>query len=162
MNKEVVLNGHGEHFENIKSSQKEISFRYQGSQYVFELVHLGKNEMVLRQDGDLHRIFFKAGMDLTHISLEGRDAFVEKPALKKISRGRYPEKDLVSPMPGKILKIFVDKNDQVKKGQVLLIMEAMKMEHSIVAQRDGRITQIFFREGDYVEGERKLLEMDHA
>ena len=53
----------------------------------------------------------------------------------------------------------MEKNDEVKKGQVLLIMEAMKMEHSIVAQEDGKITKVFFQEGDYVEGDRELLEI---
>lgn len=55
-----------------------------------------------------------------------------------------------SPLPGVILDIKVNVGDVVKKGQVVVILEAMKMENSINADRDGKITAINVNKGDSV------------
>ncbi len=58
---------------------------------------------------------------------------------------------VLSPLPGLILKILVKEGDEVKAGQNLLIMEAMKMENEIQAKTDGTVTSINVKEGDSVE-----------
>ena len=55
-----------------------------------------------------------------------------------------------SPMPGKILAVKANVGDSVKKGQVILILEAMKMENNINADRDGKIIEIKVHKGDSV------------
>ena len=55
-----------------------------------------------------------------------------------------------SPLPGVILDIKVNVGDSVKKGQLVVILEAMKMENSINADRDGKITAINVSKGDSV------------
>lgn len=57
---------------------------------------------------------------------------------------------LKSPLPGIILDITCNVGDTVKKGQKLLILEAMKMENNIIADRDGTIQEIKVRKGDSV------------
>lgn len=54
---------------------------------------------------------------------------------------------IVAPMPGNILKVNVSKGDSVKKGQVLLVLEAMKMENEITAHADGKIADIKVEKG---------------
>ena len=56
-----------------------------------------------------------------------------------------------SPMPGNILKINVTQGQQVKEGDVIMILEAMKMENEIVATRSGTIAQIAVNKGAVVE-----------
>ena len=56
-----------------------------------------------------------------------------------------------SPMPGKILAVKANVGDSVKKGQVILILEAMKMENEVVAQEDGTIASIDVTVGASVE-----------
>ena len=56
-----------------------------------------------------------------------------------------------SPMPGTILAVNVAVGDTVKRGQVLMILEAMKMENEIMCPRDGRITAIQTTKGATVE-----------
>ena len=56
-----------------------------------------------------------------------------------------------SPMPGNILKINVTQGQQVSEGDVIMILEAMKMENEIVATRSGTITQIAVSKGAVVE-----------
>ena len=56
-----------------------------------------------------------------------------------------------SPMPGNILKINVSQGQQVKEGDVLLILEAMKMENEVVATKSGSVAQIVVAKGAVVE-----------
>lgn len=56
-----------------------------------------------------------------------------------------------SPMPGNILSVNVKQGDQVKEGQVLAILEAMKMENEIPAPKDGTIVQVVTSKGAVVE-----------
>ena len=55
-----------------------------------------------------------------------------------------------SPLPGVILDIKVKEGDEVKKGQTLIILEAMKMENSINADKDGKVTAINVSKGESV------------
>ncbi len=60
--------------------------------------------------------------------------------------------DVVSaPMPGTILKVNVNKGDTVKEGQVLVVLEAMKMENEIMAPKAGTITQVAVQRGSNVD-----------
>ena len=65
-----------------------------------------------------------------------------------------------APMPGNIWKIEVKEGDSVKAGDVLLILEAMKMENEIVAPRDGVVASINTTEGAQVNTGDKLIVLD--
>jgi len=58
---------------------------------------------------------------------------------------------ITSPMPGNILAVNVAAGDTVKKGQVLMILEAMKMENEIMCPRDGKVVSIAVNKGATVE-----------
>lgn len=66
---------------------------------------------------------------------------------------------ITSPMPGTILKINVNPGDAVKSGQVLMVLEAMKMENDIVAPRDGTVAQIAVSKGATVETGTPLMSL---
>ena len=67
---------------------------------------------------------------------------------------------LTAPMPGKIIALNVAAGDSVKQGDVLLVMEAMKMEHSIQAPADGTVAELFFAVGDQVPEGAELVTME--
>ena len=67
---------------------------------------------------------------------------------------------LKTPMPGKLIKINVEKGQYVKKGEILLIVEAMKMENNIAAPREGIVEEIFAQEGEMVNGNKVLLKLE--
>ncbi|MGH9440876.1 MAG: acetyl-CoA carboxylase biotin carboxyl carrier protein subunit [Thermoanaerobaculia bacterium] len=73
-------------------------------------------------------------------------------------RSSSEEAGLRAPMPGKVLRVLVAEGDEVARGNTLLILEAMKMEHEIKAPAGGRIARIPFAEGDQVEAGAKLVE----
>jgi propionyl-CoA carboxylase alpha chain len=58
---------------------------------------------------------------------------------------------LHAPMPGKVIRVEVATGDQVEAGQVLLVLEAMKMEHTLRAPHDGTVRELDFDAGDQVE-----------
>jgi len=66
---------------------------------------------------------------------------------------------VTAPMPGKILRVLVREGDQVKVGQGLLVLEAMKMENEIPSPRDGVVKRILVKEGDTVDTGQALMEL---
>jgi acetyl/propionyl-CoA carboxylase alpha subunit len=68
----------------------------------------------------------------------------------------------VAPMPGKIIKVLVEIGDVVKAGQALLVMEAMKMEHTVSAPHDGSISEIRVEAGQQVDGGTLLAIVEEA
>lgn len=64
---------------------------------------------------------------------------------------------LKSPMPGKIFKVYVKEGDRVKKGDVLLVIEAMKMEHMIKAPKNGVVKKVYFNEAQQVSAQAQLV-----
>lgn len=75
----------------------------------------------------------------------------KKAAAPKPAAGAQGTVKVNAPMPGKILNIKASEGAAVKKGEVLLILEAMKMENEIVAPEDGTVASINVAVGDAVE-----------
>ena len=70
--------------------------------------------------------------------------------------GSKSQKPVHAPMPGKIVKILVKPGASVKEGEALIVLEAMKMEHTIFAAADAVVASTHATEGDVVS-QRKLL-----
>lgn len=68
--------------------------------------------------------------------------------------------EVTAPMPGKILSVKASVGADVKKGDVILLLEAMKMENEVVAPQDGKIASINVNSGDMVESGDVLATMD--
>ncbi len=66
---------------------------------------------------------------------------------------------LTAPMNGSVVAVLVEKNQTVKQGQTLVIVEAMKMEHAIKAPKDGLVEEIFFLTGELVSDGAELLSL---
>lgn len=66
-------------------------------------------------------------------------------------------KTMLAPMAGTILRILVKEGQRVKKGENLIVLEAMKMENEIVADEDGVIRRILVKANDSVESDQPLL-----
>ena len=69
-------------------------------------------------------------------------------------------KMIKTPMPGALIKLNVKEGEKVKKGSVLCILEAMKMEHVIKAHDNISITKIHCKEGGFIEAAAKLIEFE--
>ena len=83
------------------------------------------------------------------------------------ARPRFPEAEtevivggLVAPMPGKVVSVHVETGDDVENGQLLMIVEAMKMEHRVTAPHAGVVVDVRARSGDQVSGGDLLVVLD--
>ena len=85
--------------------------------------------------------------------------------LKLVPRFNLPGSELqagslVAPMPGKVIDLKVKVGTKVKKGDTLVILEAMKMEHQVKASADGKVTKILIRKDDQLENGALLMVLD--
>lgn len=68
--------------------------------------------------------------------------------------------DVKAPMPGLILDVNIKEGDEVKEGDYLLVLEAMKMENTLTAPRDGVVKSITVKKGQTVDKNQLLIEME--
>ena len=104
---------------------------------------------------------------LWQVSRRGHNWYVTGPLTGSATlreRSRFPDPDaeaveggLVAPMPGKVLIVDVQAGDRVRAGQVLVVMEAMKMEHQITAPADGEVAEVRASVGDQVDNGELLV-----
>ena len=95
--------------------------------------------------------------DVWWFHLDGHVFCIEK--TEPGSNSDDSEGGMVAPMPGKILEVLVEQGQSVASGDLLLVMEAMKMEHRIVANVDGVIAMMNLQEGDQVQQGDVLVEI---
>ncbi|MBA4791954.1 MAG: acetyl/propionyl/methylcrotonyl-CoA carboxylase subunit alpha [Rhizobiales bacterium] len=96
---------------------------------------------------------FAAGAETSLDHVDPRQASIEATG----TAGR-----LVAPMPGTITRVAVGAGDAVRKGDALVVVEAMKMEHTVAAPRDGVVGSVRFAVGDLVDEGAELLILEDA
>jgi 3-methylcrotonyl-CoA carboxylase alpha subunit len=69
---------------------------------------------------------------------------------------------LLAPMNGTMVTLLVEPGAEVKADDALLVMEAMKMEHTIRAPEDGKVVEFYYQPGDLVDGGAELLDFEVA
>ena len=67
---------------------------------------------------------------------------------------------VVAPIPGKVVAVAVAPGDEVKAGQALVVLEAMKMENELVAEAAGRVAKVLVEPGATVEAGTVLVELE--
>ena len=96
------------------------------------------------------------------VCLDGGDLeLVELPRFP-VAAGAGAGGGLKAPMPGRVLSVFVAQGDSVKRGQPLLVMEAMKMEHRITAPADGTVTALKVAAGDQVANGATMIVLEQT
>lgn len=98
--------------------------------------------------------------DVFHVFYQGASLAFEWQNLMAHAADAEHEGRLTAPMPGKVIAVLVETGASVEKGAPLLVMEAMKMEHTIVAPSGGKVGEILFSVGDQVADGAQLLVME--
>ena len=99
------------------------------------------------------------------VHFQGRTFVYENPKkaeFGKKSAGKARGGILISPMPGKITKVFKNAGENVTAGDALIVMEAMKMEYTLKADVAGKIKSIDCKAGDQVKLGKELLTIDEG
>jgi 3-methylcrotonyl-CoA carboxylase alpha subunit len=137
----------------IGAQQSEVDPREAG----VEIVAVRADEMELRVDGKVHVVPYAVQGSTISFSFDGEIYFADVADKGVRAKARHRDASMSAPMPGLVLKILVKPGDVVAKGAALLILEAMKMEHQIVAPRDGEIAAVNCREGELVQSGVELV-----
>ncbi|MBU3740117.1 MAG: acetyl/propionyl/methylcrotonyl-CoA carboxylase subunit alpha [Rhodoferax sp.] len=106
----------------------------------------------VERQGELRHVYTDAGM----VQILARDPLAHA-AETQTEAGR-----LTAPMPGKVVSFAVQAGDAVRRGQVLAVLEAMKMEHTIAAPADGVVAELLFAPGDQVSDGAELLRLQES
>lgn len=123
---------------------------------------LGAGQFQFTLDNIIYKCSVAKDGDIRFIHLDGEDYEIKRVSETIDEFGEVEEDlgSLSSPMPGRIVKLLVKLGDHVKKGQDLIVIEAMKMENKIAAPFDGTVIKVFFPEGDQIEANMPLIEIE--
>ena len=102
---------------------------------------------------------YATGERISVFAPEGSAAVREVDAIAHASDAAAQTERLSAPMPGKLLAFLVQAGQAVQQGQPLAVMEAMKMEHTIAAPRDGVVAELLYSAGDQVSEGGELLRL---
>jgi biotin carboxyl carrier protein len=132
----------------------EVDFVPVNGQPVFSLI----------LDGESHEAFVYQGDEDWEVLIRGRQYQVKvederEKRLKNTGEGSVSggEFHLKAPMPGLVVAVLIEEGQEVKKGQVMLILESMKMQNELKAPRDGIMGRVRVKAGESVEQRQTLL-----
>jgi 3-methylcrotonyl-CoA carboxylase alpha subunit len=141
---------------------------YNGREYQFKYLnnthwvsaHFDKENGFITMDGS--QVSVSILVTKTHLigGYEGKRYSVERPQARQAHA--YSEEwtgSLRAPLPGKIVKVLVKLHENVAKGCPVVVLEAMKMEHTILAPHNGTVKAIHYGEGDRVSEGADLLDL---
>ena len=125
--------------------------------------HAGGGWIDFDAGGQRHRLHVLAAGDQVWVQgPDGDVALTGVPRFPEAEGGEAVAGALVAPMPGTVLAVHAAPGDTVAQGQLLMIVEAMKMEHRITAPAAGTVTEVRARPGDQVSGGDLLAVLDEA
>jgi biotin carboxyl carrier protein len=116
----------------------------------------------LASQGELRRrVMIASAGDRIHAFADGEfyDLHVEREGRARRTAGRTHVESLTVPMPARVVKVLVTEGQAVKRGDVLVTLEAMKMELPLKAPRDASVRSIASRVGDLVQPGTAVLEL---
>jgi 3-methylcrotonyl-CoA carboxylase alpha subunit len=124
-----------------------------------DIINVQANEAEIEIDGKTHFVPFVLLGTKIQFAFDGEIYTVDLPERGGRRRARHHDHSFEAPMPGLVLKVLVEPGSEVEKGAPLMILEAMKMEHAILAPRDGVIAAVNCREGEMVQPGVDLVTM---
>ena len=155
MKKKVFLNNRAVTIDVLNNNANFILFNFEGQEYSINLESTRSGKFILGHNGGNVNVVNSGPSYIVN----GKEVTVSPPTTSRNKAKDHTESSMSSPMPGKILKIMKSVGDQVVKGDAILVMEAMKMEHTIKATSDGKIEKIFYKEGDQVPAKVELVKL---
>jgi biotin carboxyl carrier protein len=154
-NKEYLIEIVDEKHISINGKIVEVDFESVSGQPVYSLI----------VDGKSHESYVQQGDDNWQVLLRGRlyPVTVEDERERRLRAAagsgvaESGEFHLKAPMPGLVVAIPVEEGQEIKKGQVILILESMKMQNELKSPRDGTMGRIRVKAGESVEQRQTLL-----
>ncbi len=137
-----------------------------GKTYQVEIEDLNARPILARVDGEVFEVY-PAGSAQTSV-VQPRGSGIPLSGAKTVpiteagSRSGLSGNTVFAPLPGNVTEVFVQPGDQVETGQVILIIEAMKMKNSIRSTRSGKVAEVLVSAGQTVAHKQALLNFADA
>ena len=160
---------------NGRLPNQKVTFEFENTEYDFEykqkrdqkfLFSNSKEAFIYSSDEDGIDMIFDGKRHYSRVTVSKNNILVHMPfgdvMLELKPRFKMPGTEvtiggLIAPMPGKVIDVKVKKGKKVKAGDTLVILEAMKMEHSIKASEDGTVSELLISVNDQVENGALLM-----
>ena len=160
---------------NGRLPNQKVTFEFENNEYDFEykqkrdqkfLFSNNKEAFIYSSDEDGIDMIFDGKRHYSRVTVSKNNILVHMPfgdvMLQLKPRFKMPGTEvtiggLIAPMPGKVIDVKVKKGKKVKAGDTLVILEAMKMEHSIKASKDGTVSELLISVNDQVENGALLM-----
>ena len=160
---------------NGRLPNQKVTFEFENTEYDFEykqkrdqkfLFSNNKEAFIHSSDEDGIDMIFDGKRNYSRVTVSKNNILVHMPfgdvMLQLKPRFKMPGTEvtiggLIAPMPGKVIDVKVKKGKKVKAGDTLVILEAMKMEHSIKASEDGTVSELLISVNDQVENGALLM-----
>lgn len=146
----MVIKKSGNDTETIK--MKEFKYTINGEQFTVQVGNTEGNVTEVTVNGEAYSVERE----------QPKETVKKKPVAVKVAEmpaaeGNDAGEKILSPLPGTITEIKVKIGDSVKEGDVVLILEAMKMQNNIETEKDGVVTAIYVQEGEAVKEDTPLI-----
>jgi biotin carboxyl carrier protein len=139
----VTVNGRRREVDALAMSHGAVGLLIDGESFSVELEDRGdevgvlvRNQVTLIDVADERRLRLRAGA--AQFKVEGKQT-------------------VCAPMPGKLVKVLVKVGEEVKEGQGLVVVEAMKMENELKSPKAGKVVELLVKEGSAVENDARLV-----
>jgi 3-methylcrotonyl-CoA carboxylase alpha subunit len=145
-----------------RTGPRRFTISAEGEESVVEVLYFADGHIRALIDAELLEAGILLGPEEVLISLRGETHTLRKlppPAVDETGPGVDATVSLTAPMPGTIVKVLVEEGQEVEEGQLLLVLEAMKMEQPISAPHAGIVHSLPFGEGSLVPGGAVLAEV---
>ncbi len=143
---------------------KEYKLKINDNNYTVIIKDVTEDAVLAEVNGTQHVVYIDTIDNLTELSDNMAKHQVSaaapsapvpaKPSASPVTAGAGT---ILTPIPGQVLSISVSVGEQVRTGQKLLVLEAMKLENSITATIDGTVSEILVKEGDVVNQGQTLI-----
>lgn len=145
----------------------EAVFEIEGKSFHLKALNVNENQIEFKSSGQKYSLVasmsesgdYYVDFGDVYYRMRRMDVMVHEDVFGSSDPSMGSTGKITSPMPGKVIKIVAGLNQKVSKGDVLMVVEAMKMENNIIAPRDAEVLSLNVAEGDMVDGSTELLEL---
>lgn len=151
---------------DVRGDRSACTIEIDGVRREVQLLEHDGARIVFVLDGRVHRAHARPSEREVRVVLEGREATFQRVAPGAATAGAHGaeahEPVLRAPVPGRILKVNVAAGASVRAGDVLAVIEAMKMETPIVTPADGTVVQVHVESGASVDQDQPVVTCEYA
>lgn len=138
---------------------KKYKFTIKGTDYNVHIKNIESQDALIEVNGTEYNVKLHQEVKTSKTPKLVRKPVVRKPGEGTIKKTESKGVLVKAPLPGNVWKILISVGDEIKKGDNLMILEAMKMENNVLAEKDGVVKSIKVNEGDSVLQGDVLIEM---